>query len=507
MADLDQPTRIQRDYGELALWTICLSALFLTSRFNYLLFQGLAVAFSVVVACGVFMVAINASRFMDSTYFQVIGIAYLFVGGLDFIHTLAYRGMGVFEGNSTNLPTQLWIAARYMESLSLLISPLFINKRVGISQVCLCYILLSTLLLGAIFYWGLFPDCFIEGTGLTTFKVISEYVISLILLSSAGILLRKRVEFDRRILKLLIGSILTTVASELSFTLYADAYGLTNLAGHYFKVLSFYMIYKAIIETGIVKPLDLTFRSLKQSENELRMSEERFRTIFQTSPDAISINRERDGVYVDINQGFTHLAGYTRDDVIGRSTMDIDIWYNPSEGSKMVDALRRNGLVVNMEMMFRTKEDRVIAGLLSAKSITLEGVPHVLCVTRDMEKIKAATEALQEAHSKLEDRVRDRTSDLANANVALSMEISEREQIESTLRTSENELRILSSRLMLAEETERKRIARELHDSIGQTLSAIKFSLENALRQLRDAPTHLDTRGLESIVPITQPGI
>ena len=68
----------------------------------------------------------------------------------------------------------------------------------------------------------------------------------------------------------MVWSILLTIVSELAFTFYIDAYGLSNLIGHFFKIFSFYFIYKAIIETGLSKPYNILFRNLKQSEVLLR---------------------------------------------------------------------------------------------------------------------------------------------------------------------------------------------------------------------------------------------
>jgi hypothetical protein len=117
-------------YGRIVLaWMLILFGLYLTSLYSYLLFHSTAEIFSIVVACSVFMVAWNSRRFLDNNYLLFLGIAYLFVALLDLMHTLAYTGMGVFPGYATNLPTELWIAARYVESLSLLIAPFLLKRR------------------------------------------------------------------------------------------------------------------------------------------------------------------------------------------------------------------------------------------------------------------------------------------------------------------------------------------------------------------------------------------
>jgi PAS domain S-box-containing protein len=186
------------------------------------------------------------------------------------MHTLAYSGMGVFQGYGANLPTQLWIAARYMQSLSLLAAPFLIGRTVKISYLLVAFSAATLLLLGSIFYWQIFPVCFVDGVGLTLFKKISEYVISLILLGSICVLLRKRDAFEEDVLRLLVASIVVTIASELAFTFYVHVYGLSNLIGHFLKIVAFYLIYKAIVETGLRRPFALLFRDLRQSEMALR---------------------------------------------------------------------------------------------------------------------------------------------------------------------------------------------------------------------------------------------
>ena len=178
-------------------WVLVLSGLYLTSLYSYLLFHSLSEIFSIVVACGIFMIAWNSRQFLDNNYLLFIGIAYLFVGGVDLLHTLAYKGMGVFQGYGANLATQLWISARYIESFSLLIAPLVLGRKLKSSFVLIGYFFLVVILLVSIFHWRIFPDCFLEGIGLTPFKKISEYVICGLLVCSIVYLTRRRKDFEK----------------------------------------------------------------------------------------------------------------------------------------------------------------------------------------------------------------------------------------------------------------------------------------------------------------------
>jgi len=286
---------------------LLLLGLYLTSLYNYLIFHSLAEIFSIVIAFSIFVLAWNCRKIMDNDYLIFLGIAYLFVGFIDIIHTLAYSGMGVIIGYGTNIPTQLWIAARFTESISLLIVYSLLGKRkIKINLILLGYIITVSLLFLTIFYWKIFPSCFIEGSGLTPFKKISEYIISLILAAALFFLLRKKEKFDRMVLKYLVISILLTIASELAFTFYISPYGLSNLIGHIFKIISFYFIYQAIIVIGLTKPQELIFRNLQESEEKLSYA------LAATNDGIWDRNLETNKLYLSDN--YYRIIGYNPDE-------------------------------------------------------------------------------------------------------------------------------------------------------------------------------------------------
>jgi len=109
--------------------------------------------------------------------------------------------------------------------------------------------------------------------------------------------------------------------------------------------------------------------------------------------------------------------------------------------------------------------------------------------------------ALRKAHDELELRVEQRTAELAMANEKLQNEIKDRERVEKELRRSDQELRQLSAKLLTAQEDERRRISRDLHDTIGQSLSAVKFTIENVLQGIREeGSSRQEVQALESTV-------
>ena len=107
-------------------------ALYLVSRHNYLLFHSLVESFSIVIAFAIFAIAWNSRRIVENSYLLFVGFAFLAVAPVDLVHMLAYKGMGVFPGYDANLATQLWIAGRYLISLSLLLAPAFLGRRLNL---------------------------------------------------------------------------------------------------------------------------------------------------------------------------------------------------------------------------------------------------------------------------------------------------------------------------------------------------------------------------------------
>jgi PAS domain S-box-containing protein len=366
---------------------------YVASRYNYLLFHVLGELFSIAVACGIFMVAWNSRRFLQNNYILFLGISFLFVAGLDLTHTLAYKGMNVFKGYDTNLPTQLWISARYMGGLSLLIAPLFLGRTLNVNRLFAVYAGVFTLLMLSIF-GGVFPVCFVEGVGLTPFKKISEYIISLILVGSIYMLHKNREVFDRKVLHLLYAAIVLTICSELAFTFYVSAYGFSNLVGHYLKIVSFFLIYKAVIETGLREPYSLLFRDLKLSEDALREAEEKYHSIFDEARDGIVLVDRDTGSIADCNPEFLSQTG--RD---YKELKKMKIWeIRPPE---KIDAAREkffeikeSGMGGSGTLEFQKPDGEVVQIEFTSKAVNIHDKSYIQSISRDITERRRAEEEI-----------------------------------------------------------------------------------------------------------------
>jgi len=134
---------------------------------------------------------------------------------------------------------------------------------------------------------------------------------------------------------------------------------------------------------------------LAAAADALRVSEERYRTAFQTSLDAITISRLSDGSYIDCNQAFLNIMGYGREEVIGRTSMEVGIWADIRDRQAMLEMVRQNSSCRGLEVQFRKKNGETVWGEVSASIIEIDGRPCILSLTRDITEAKAAERTIR----------------------------------------------------------------------------------------------------------------
>jgi PAS domain S-box-containing protein len=134
----------------------------------------------------------------------------------------------------------------------------------------------------------------------------------------------------------------------------------------------------------------------KRAEHERRALEERFFNAFHTSPDSISINKLRDGIFIDVNQGFSAITGYSAAEVIGKSALEVNLWEHPADRERLIAGIREKGEMINFEVKTRTKTGEVKFCLMSARKIDVNGEDCVLMITRDISDRKVAEARLNE---------------------------------------------------------------------------------------------------------------
>lgn len=397
---------------------VAVLGLYSSSLFSYLLFHSLVEISTIAIALSLFFFTVNSRRFLTSGCLKILGIGYGLIAVIDLQHSLAYKGMGVFPGDDANLPTQLWIAARSLQALLLCAAPFFARRNASEKitfAVCLAAVAGTTSLV----YTGAFPDCFIEGRGLTRFKIASEYIISTGLVVSLLLFVGNRTAFSRRVFSLIVGSILCTICSELAFTSYLSVYGPANMMGHFAKLASFYLIYQAILVTGFKEPFALIFREQKLTEEGLTR-ERKFNSCLLESM--------ADGVVACDADGMLSLFNHTAREWHGLNPMRLP----QDEWASHYDLFRADGITplpteeIPLAMAFRGDEVKEVGMAIVAKgqpprfvmangSIIIDEEGQKLgavVVMRDVTAFRRLEHELRQANEDLEQRVTKRTAEL-----------------------------------------------------------------------------------------------
>jgi PAS domain S-box-containing protein len=144
---------------------------------------------------------------------------------------------------------------------------------------------------------------------------------------------------------------------------------------------------------------DITDR--KNAEKKLLESEEKFRLAISTSPDAISIANFKDGLFVEINDAFCDLFGYTREEVLNSTSSELKLWSNPQDRSQLVGIVAEHGFCRNLEAIFSRKDGRLVTCLISAGLMEQNGVSQLILITRDITSRVLAFKEKQELQKQL----------------------------------------------------------------------------------------------------------
>jgi PAS domain S-box-containing protein len=148
----------------------------------------------------------------------------------------------------------------------------------------------------------------------------------------------------------------------------------------------------------IVVQRDITKR--KQAEEELRISEERFATMFHSNPSAIALSRLSDNKLIDVNSAWEQTTGWSKEQAVGKTPFELDVWADPSERERMKALAGEHGTVRGFEMRLRSRSGTILNLLMSAELLTLQGESCMLSMTQDITERKLAEEKLRDSEER-----------------------------------------------------------------------------------------------------------
>jgi len=391
--EVQNPFTSPANLFQISLFTAALVALCLISRVNYSLFHSVVEIAGIIFAFSIFILIWNTRRVITDGFFLILGISFFFVGIIDLVPLLAYSGVGILPGNYTDIPTQLWIAARYFLSITLLIATIFIGRSITRERKYDAGIIVAAcsaacaLIFVSIFFWQDFPPCFIVGSGLTLFKIASEYIISLLLIAATLVFWTRRHHFDREVRQFLVAALFFLILGELAFTSYVSEWSIMNLLGHMSNFISFYLFYRAIVVTGLTRPYDLLFHDLVENLND------------------VILTLDLQGTITNISPAIRRLSGYNPDDLIRQN---ITRFIHPDDHARVLEWIRQTlcGQPGENEFRIRTRDGRERYVRISSGPMVMGGrVAGFTCIMTDITERKQAEESLLENHAKYQQLV------------------------------------------------------------------------------------------------------
>jgi diguanylate cyclase (GGDEF)-like protein len=269
---MQKNTKILKAVLSSAIPLAIFAALYCLSLYNIILPQFLMEFASIVFGVCIFILAISTTYLAKNSFLVLLATVFLTASVFDFLKILSYQGLNLFGGLGSNLSAQLWVSARFIQAAGIFAAAFLIEKvltKKGIIIISILFPLIFTAVTLSIFVFKIFPVSFVDGRGFTLTKNIIEYFIIALALSSIIAYTMKRKKLGRRNYFFIILSISLFILSELAVTVYTDSFGALNLLGHFFKLASFYFIFRLFIETNIRDPFAILFNNLKGTNEKL----------------------------------------------------------------------------------------------------------------------------------------------------------------------------------------------------------------------------------------------
>lgn len=156
-----------------------------------------------------------------------------------------------------------------------------------------------------------------------------------------------------------------------------------------------------LVQIGLPVPTDdmPKYQELENRCRELEEETNRYQTILNASPDPICLTRVEDGKYVYVNETFFERTGFTPEQIAKHSSIELNVYTDPDERTRLLNRVKRTGRVENMEVTMRRKDGRIVSDLWSLRIVDYEGEPHLLLISRNYSQLRAAQQALMESEA------------------------------------------------------------------------------------------------------------
>ncbi|KMT22246.1 MASE3 domain-containing sensor histidine kinase [Clostridium cylindrosporum] len=379
---------------------------------NYLLFHSIVELFVSVIALFIFIMCVNTYDISSNNYFLTLGSGFFWSAIVNLFHAASFKGIGIIRYISPDVHTQSWIVGRYIGAITMLVSVIVLYKPIKkfkFSTIFSIYSLIAISLILSIYYFRIFPSCYVVGKGVTVFKIISDVIISSIYILTAILCFKVRRKREYLKLKYIMLTCIISMISEVLLAFSKSIHSWFNTTGHILMVISFYYMYKGIVEIGLKRPYFVMGNNLKSKEMELEFinemlkresfkrrdveevlisNEKCYEMLVEYSRDAIMVHR--DGRYIFANEGAAKLLGVeSADDLIGMSTSSFMHTDNKELVSHRTMEIYNEKCSLPFVQMKIIRADGEVLDIESGSAyFSFKGKPAILTIVRDISYIK-----------------------------------------------------------------------------------------------------------------------
>ncbi len=193
------PKAFKENLISLLLWLTVIGSSFYLSSQNYMLFHSIIETWAIIVGMIIALIVLNSYKNLASSFIPIIGVSYAFTSVFEFLHSISNMYFHIFASASYNLELQLSMFPKYFISSGMLFAGISFYRDLPLKYLLGLYGAVTITGLLSVFYWGNFPLCYSEETGMTAFKIYGEYVILLTLVGALYLLVRNKERFSAKV--------------------------------------------------------------------------------------------------------------------------------------------------------------------------------------------------------------------------------------------------------------------------------------------------------------------
>lgn len=337
-----QHSKLLHFLGNTLIWGVIIASAALLGSYNNPTFHTIAEFFTIIVGFTAFIIVLNTYAMSRDSYLTFLGIAFGFVSIFEFLHVVTYTGIDVLGLDSYIINILLSVISKLVLSISILVSFLFLRRKLSIPLSLVCYTLLTVLLVGGGLYFRAPLIQYVNAMGTLTVFQGAELLITTLFAAALVLLIINRRQYRNKVYKYMILALLSAGASDVLLALNGAEDDIINIVVHILKFIAFFCIYKTVIQNTLRNPIDSIFYELEGVKNELaeknyevsktneklkrdiddlhmvekllRKSKAWSRSIFEGSPVGIAL-LTTNGAVIESNPALERILGYSSSEI------------------------------------------------------------------------------------------------------------------------------------------------------------------------------------------------